>query len=108
MEAAMQKRWIGPLGALLLFSTVTVAPAASTETDFKAALAAAEAANKQAAAVRNQWTTTTDALAASKKAAAAGQYDDAVIAAKRAEALAKASIAQAEEQAKNWRDAKIH
>lgn len=104
----MQKRWIAPIGMLLVLAAVSAAPAAGTEADFKAALAAAEAANRQAAAVRNQWTTTSGELAASKKAAAAGNYDDAVSAAKRAEALARASIVQAEEQAKNWRDAKIH
>lgn len=103
----MQKRWLGPLAGLLLLSTMAAAPAAGTEADFKAALAAAEAADKQAAALRNQWTTTAQALAAAKKAAAAGKYDDAVREASHAEALAKASVAQAQEQTQNWRDAKI-
>jgi hypothetical protein len=106
-ERTMQRHWVGPLAAFLLLSTIAATPAASTEADFKTALAAAEAANNQAGALRNQWTTTTQALAAAKKAAAAGNYDDAVREAKHAEALAKASIAQAQEQDENWRDAKI-
>jgi hypothetical protein len=42
-------------------------------------------------------------LTAAKKAAAAGDFDTAVVAAQRAEALAKASIAQATEQETAWR-----
>src|SRR4051812_740941 len=80
---------------------------AATEVDFTAALAAAEAANKQAAALRNQWTTTAATLAAAKKAAADGNFDAAVAASKEAEALAKASIHQANEQKNAWKDMEI-
>ena len=86
---------------------MTLAVAASTEADFKVALAAAEAANKEASALKNQWTTTSQALAAAEKAAAAGDFDTAVSDAKQAEALAKASIAQAREQDEAWKAAKI-
>lgn len=103
----MSKRMLLAVTALLWLATVTAAPAASTEADFKSALAAAEAANKQAGALRNQWTTTAQALAAAKKAAAAGNFDAAVSEARHAEALAKASIAQAKEQETTWRQGKI-
>jgi len=75
--------------------------AASTEADFKTALAAAEAAEQDAGALKNQWIPTEQALTAAKKAAAAGDFDAAVAHAK--EALAKASIAQAKEQQTAWK-----
>lgn len=103
----MHPRILWPLTAILWLATVTVAPAANTEADFKAALAAAEAANKEAGALRDQWTTTEQAVAAAKKGAAAGDYDNAVGEAKHAEALAKASIAQAKEQKEAWKAAKV-
>jgi hypothetical protein len=96
-----------PLTAVLWLAAVTLAPAASSEADFKSTLAAAEAANKQAGALKNQWTTTAQSLAAAKKAAAASDFDTAVNDARHAEALAKASIAQAKEQGEAWRAAKI-
>jgi hypothetical protein len=79
------------------------AQAASNEADFKTALAAAEAAEQDAGALKNQWIPTEQALAAAKKAAAAGDFDAAVVQAKQAEALAKASIAQAKEQQTAWK-----
>ena len=79
------------------------AQAASTEADFKTALAAAEAAEQDAGALKNQWIPTEQALAAAKKAAAAGDFDTGVVQAKEAEALAKASIAQAKEQQTAWK-----
>ena len=84
------------------------AQAAGTEADFKTALAAAVAAEEDAGALRNQWIPTEQALAAAKKAAAAGDFDAAVAQAKRAEALARASIAQAKEQQSAWRAEVIH
>ena len=92
--------WIYLAVALLLAG---VAQAASSEADFKTALAAAEAAEQDAGALKNQWIPTEQALAAAKKAAAAGDFDTAVTQAKEAEALAKASIAQAKEQQTAWR-----
>jgi hypothetical protein len=79
------------------------AQAASTEADFKTALAAAEAAEQDAGARKNQWIPTEQALAAAKKAAAAGDFDAAVVQAQLADALAKASIAQAKEQQTAWK-----
>ena len=89
------------LVVMLLFAGV--AQAASTEADFKTALAAAEAAEQDAGTLKNQWIPTEQALAAAKKAAAAGDFDTAVVQAQLAEALAKASIAQAKEQQTAWK-----
>jgi hypothetical protein len=94
------RAWICLAVALLLAGA---AQAASTEADFKNALAAAAAAEQDAGALKNQWIPTEQALAAAKKAAAAGDFDTAVAQAKHAEALAKASIAQAKEQQSAWR-----
>ena len=63
------------------------AQAASTEADFKAALAAADAAEQDAGALKNQWIPTEQALAAAKKAAAAGDFDAAVAAGQRGRGL---------------------
>jgi hypothetical protein len=97
---------------IALFSVIAAVAAASplyaaSEADFSAAYAAAEAANKQAGALRNQWTTTAATLAAAKKAAAEGNFDAAVAASKEAEALAKASIYQANEQKDAWKEMEI-
>jgi hypothetical protein len=81
----------------------SAAQAASTETDFKTALAAAVAAEQDAGALKNQWIPTEQTLAAARKAATAGDFDAAVAQAKEAEVLAKASIAQAKEQQSAWR-----
>jgi hypothetical protein len=92
--------------ALSVAGFATAALAASADY-FKAAYAKAEAASKQAHALKNEWTTTGKALKAAKKAADAGKFDEAVKHAQEAEALAKGSIAQAEEQKKLWVDAVI-
>ncbi len=94
------------LASLLLI--LGAAPAlAATEADFKATYAAAEAASKEAAALRNQWTTTVSNLAAAKKTADGGDFDKAVAAAKEAEALAKASIFQADSEKEAWKALEI-
>jgi hypothetical protein len=79
------------------------AQAASTQSEYDAALAAATAAEKEAGTLKNQWLPTEQALAAAKKAAAAGDFDTAVAQARLAEALAKASIAQSKEQQAAWK-----
>jgi hypothetical protein len=89
--------------ATILCAAATTAAAASTETDFKAALSAAEAAEKDAGALKNQWLPTEQMLTAAKKAGAAGDFDTAVNQAQQAEALAKASVAQAKEQQDAWK-----
>lgn len=87
----------------LFLAAASAARAASTQADFDAALAAAVTAEKEAATLKNQWIPTEQALAAAKKAAAAGDFDAAVAHANAAEALAKASIAQAKEQQDAWK-----
>jgi hypothetical protein len=96
--------------ALFALALLVLAPptlAASTEADYKSALAAAEAAEKEAGTLKNQWVPTEQALAAAKKAAAANDFDTAVKQAQQAEALAKASIFQAKEQDEAWKAAVI-
>ena len=90
------------LAASLLSAALAPARAAS-EDDFKTAYAAADAANKEAFALRNQWTVTATALTDAKKAADAGDFDKAIAAAKEAEALAKASIFQANSEKEAWK-----
>jgi hypothetical protein len=107
----MRKRvLVGCLAAALLaIAWLMVGPlsAAGNEADFKSALAAAESANKEAGVLKNQWTTTAQELTATRQAAASGDFDKATSLAKQAEALAKASIAQAKEQQEAWRAAAI-
>ncbi|MBR0794319.1 hypothetical protein JQ615_02840 [Bradyrhizobium jicamae] len=93
--------------AVLLIANAGTAFAAS-EADYKAAYATAEAANKEAGTLRNQWTTTASTLAAAKKAGDAGDFDTAVVQAREAEALAKASIFQANSEKQRWKDMEIH
>ena len=95
------------LATALLMAGATSVLAASSESDFKTAYAAAEAANKEAGSLRNQWTVTAAALAAAKKAADAGDFDQAVAQSKEAEALAKASIYQATSEKDAWKALEI-
>jgi hypothetical protein len=95
------------LASLLLIACAGPALAAGSEADFKAAYAAAEAANKQAGALRNQWTTTAATLADAKKAADKGAFDQATALSREAEALAKASIYQAESEKTLWKELEI-
>ena len=95
---------------LLLISVVAgrAATAGGSEVEFKTAFDAAQAAEKEAGALKNRWTTTEQTLAAASKAAAAGDFDGGVKLARQAEALARASIAQAQEQKTAWKSAVIH
>ena len=95
------------LAAVLLITGATSTLAASSEDDFKAAYAAAEAANKEAGALRDQWTVTDSALADAKKAAEKGDFDQAVASSREAEALAKASIYQANSEKEAWKAIEI-
>ncbi len=81
--------------------------AASTEADFRQAYAAAAATEKEAGALRNQWLPTEAALADARKAADKGDFDQAISAAKEAEALARASIFQATREKEVWKDLEI-
>jgi hypothetical protein len=96
------------LASTLLIAGASSARAAASETDFKAAYAAAETANKEAGVLRNQWSVTATALANAKKAAEAGNFDQAITAAKEAEALAKASVFQATSEKDAWKALEIH
>jgi hypothetical protein len=95
------------LASGLLMIGVTSAFAAGSETDFRAAYAAAEAANRQAGLLRSQWTTTEAALAAAKKAASSRDFDAAIAASKEAEALARASIFQSTSEQQAWKALEI-
>lgn len=103
----LSKVSLGILGLLAILSTKSAAFAASSEADFKTAYAAAEAAEKQAAVLRNQWLPTETALADARKAAEKSDFDRAVAAAKEAEALAKASIFQANSEKEAWKNLEI-
>jgi hypothetical protein len=92
---------------MLLIAGATQLLAAGSEADFKAAYAAAETANQEAGRLRNQWTTTAAALVAAKKAAEAGDFDRAIASSKQAEALAKASIFQADSEKEAWKALEI-
>ena len=94
------------ISAVLLTSSTWPALAAS-EADYKTALAAAEATEKEAGQLRNKWITTEAELATAKKAAAAGDFDAAIVAAREAEALAKASIFQATSEKERWKEMEI-
>jgi hypothetical protein len=111
MTTTMNKR---PNTAMkkIMFAAIMMAagamPArAASEADFKAAFAAADSAEKEAGRLRNQWTTTEAALAAAKKAAETANFDQAVMSAREAEALAKASIFQATSEKERWKDMEI-
>jgi len=89
--------------ALIGLSVALTAPAAAgPPEDFAAAYAAAESASKESLALKTQWTVTVSALHAAQAAAQAGKFDDAIALARLAEALAKASIAQAKDQQATW------
>jgi hypothetical protein len=106
MTRSMMRSVLAIIPLMTLVAGATSLHAAS-EAEFTAAYAAAEAANKEAGVLRNQWTTTGIALAAAKKAASEGNFDTAVAASKEAEALARASIYQANEQKDAWKDMEI-
>ena len=103
----MRTRLLIQLAVVLSVGGLVTAAFAASADDFKAAYAKAEAASKKSLAMKAGWLTTTKELKAAKKAADAGKFDDAVKQAEMAEALANASIAQAEEQKKLWKDAVI-
>jgi hypothetical protein len=108
MKRAMNATLTRAMFVTFVLLAATAAHAASTQADFDAAFAAAQSAEKEAGAMKNRWTTTEQAVADAKKAAAASDFDSAVSQAKQAEALAKASIAQAKEQDSTWQQAVIH
>lgn len=76
---------------------------AASRSDADHAIAAAAAKMKIAAALNDQWTPTVSAFKAARKAAADKDYATAEAKAKRAEALAEASIKQAHSQKHLWK-----
>jgi hypothetical protein len=94
--------------SMLLVASLSCAHAEGSEADFKAAYAAADTAEKEAGVLRNQWTTTESTLAAARKAADAGNFEQAVALSKEAEALAKASIFQANSEKDAWKALELH
>ena len=106
IEVKAQMRMFSLVAVLFVGSTAS-APAAGSETEFKAAYAAAEAADQEAGRLRNQWTVTAAALAAAKRAADKGEFDQAISSAKEAEALAKASIFQAASEKEAWKQLEV-
>jgi hypothetical protein len=89
--------------SMLLVSSLSCVHAEGSEADFRAAYAAADTAEKEAGVLRNQWTTTESTLTAARKAADAGNFDQAVARSREAEALAKASIFQANSEKDAWK-----
>ncbi|MGA7938997.1 MAG: hypothetical protein WCA43_03745 [Bradyrhizobium sp.] len=94
-------------GLLFVMPLGGAALAAHSEADFKAAYAAADTAEKQACQLRNQWLVTEAALRKAKKAAEKSDFEQAIAAAKEAEALAKASIYQATSEKEAWKNLEI-
>jgi hypothetical protein len=92
---------------LALIGSTSLVRAAGSESEFRAAYAAAEATEKEAGRLRNQWTVTAAALADAKKAAARGDFDQATASAKEAKALAKGSIFQATSEKEAWKNLEI-
>ncbi len=80
---------------------------AASDGEAKAMLDKAVAAEAEAGALRNQWTATEGELKAARLALAAKDFDKALAAATRAEAMARRSAEQAREQDKAWHDAVI-
>jgi hypothetical protein len=96
---------LGALAPVLL--VCGAAFAANSESEFRAAYAAADAAEKQANLLHNQWIATETALTEARAAAGKADFDQAVAAAREAEALAKASIFQATSEKAAWKNLEI-
>lgn len=99
----MKFLWIGAMALLLAFPAK-----AASEGEFKAAYDAAEQAERQALTIHNAWTVTETMLKSAKQSGDSKDYAAGLAQAREAEALAKASIAQAEEQRAAWRGAVLH
>jgi hypothetical protein len=94
-------------GLLVAAIALTSAALAAPADDFKAAYAKAQTASVQAVLLKTQWTTTVETLKAAQAAAGADKFDDAIALARKAEALAEASIAQAKDERGAWKDGVI-
>jgi hypothetical protein len=99
--------WIGLAGMLSIVVLTATATAGPAE-DFAAAYAKAEGASRQSEVMKTQWSVTVSELKAAQSAARDGNYGEAIDHARKAEALANASIAQAKEQETAWKQGVIH
>ncbi|MDN5937630.1 MAG: hypothetical protein L0H83_03110 [Salinisphaera sp.] len=102
----MYKRTIASLLAAL-FMLPAMAGAQSTKADYRSAYQAAMAAHEKAVAHQSQWTATNEALASAEQAAHKGDYAEAADLARRARALARQAVKQAEQQDRLWEQAVI-
>jgi hypothetical protein len=91
-------------GLLVAAVALTSAAVAAPADDFKAVYAKAQAASRQSAVLKTQWTTTVETLKAAQAAAGADKFDEAIALARKAEALAEASIAQAKDEQGAWKN----
>lgn len=107
-KTLMPRRVLMGLPIVVMLGALATAAMAASADDFNAAYAKAAAAEQAAGVAKNQWTTTEAELKAAQAAAKAGDYDGALRHAQQAEALATASIAQANEQMTAWTTAVIH
>jgi len=92
------------VATLLAFST---AAHAATSADAQAALASAEKVEAQAAGFGNRWVPAEAALKAARDAIAKQNWDEALVQANTARALAQRAVEQSQEQETLWRDAII-
>jgi len=102
----MSKSILTSLMLLAMLASASSSYAASSK-DFASYYAAAISAEKQAGVLHHQWTTTEAVLKEAQAANAQKHEARAIALARKAEALAKASIKQAKQQNTLWRDAVI-
>jgi len=106
----MSARVTGALlgAALLVPLLVPLAGArAADRAGYDAAIAKATATEAEAGKLQDRWTTTEAVLKQARTAAAAGDYAHATALAQHAQALAAASVVQAQQQAKLWPNAVV-
>ena len=103
----MSSRVRGALAGAWLAALLPLAAHAADRAGFTAAYAKASATEAEAGTLQDRWTTTETVMKQAREAAASGDYADATALARRAQALAAASVAQAREQAKLWPNAVV-
>lgn len=104
-EKAMRNILMISLAAAMLTAAFTAS--AASESDYQASYAKASALADKALAMDAGWTTTGKVLHEAQQAAADRHFDQAMVLAQQAQALAQASIRQSEEQQTAWRAAVI-
>lgn len=101
----MKKTLFAALSATVL--AAAFAGPSISQADYQASYAKASALADKALAMHAGWTVTEKALQQAQQAAANQDFDQAVVLAQQAEALAQASIRQSVEQQTAWRAAVI-